>query len=70
MLVDSQWVTFDFMKVAVNVARRDPEGPNDSPAFCEVGSDPTQAPQVLTIKCACWRRRVDGVRCRSHVMDM
>ena len=29
VLVDSQWVTFDFMKVAVNVARRDPEGPNE-----------------------------------------
>ncbi len=29
VLVDSQWVTFDFMKVAVNVARRDPDGPNE-----------------------------------------
>ncbi len=29
VLVDSQWVTFDFMKVAVNVARREPDGPNE-----------------------------------------
>lgn len=29
VLVDSQWVTFDFMKVAVNVARREDDGPNE-----------------------------------------
>lgn len=27
--VDSQWMTFDFMKVAVNIARRSPKGPNE-----------------------------------------
>lgn len=29
VLVDSRWVTLDFMKVAVNIARRSVDGPND-----------------------------------------
>ena len=27
--VDTRWMTFDFMKVAANIARSSPEGPNE-----------------------------------------
>ena len=59
---DSEWMTFDFMKVAVNIARRSPEGDNELADLLRGWLGPMPARPGLSTGCGCGERGTAGTR--------